>query len=264
MRKILVTFSGKCYDNTTSLIVDRGPRMGADDVWVFDDKWLIDSGYVERNRWLFDAKSQIQNTGPWHQHGFGWCSWKGFLILSAFDRLQDGDIVLYLDADTYPIAPFGQLFDACNADGGVLLFEETCSNLRYTKADCMLAMGLTVEDGRHACGRFSLWQKGPFFPRQLLAEWWAYSINPRCTLWDSSILQKDPPEYHRNSTEQSVLSNLARKYSIPLHRGPDQFGSPIQADDNGKDEVLYPNQLFEQLGTTGNRDDLSGSSFRNL
>src|SRR5205814_5344616 len=67
-----------------------------------------------------DLKSQIQNTGHWHQHGFGWCSWKGFILLDAFSRrMQAGDVALYLDADTFPIAPFGQLFEACAREGGV-------------------------------------------------------------------------------------------------------------------------------------------------
>lgn len=261
MRKVLVTFSGAAYDATTALTVERATRMGADQVMVFDDRWLIESGYHAANRWLFETGSQIQNEGPVYRHGFGWCSWKAFLVLSAFDRIETGDVVLYLDADTFPVAPFGQLFDACADAGGVLLFmEKGCNNLRFIKADCFLAMGQTVEDGQHACGRFSLWQKGPFLPRQILAEWWAYSINPRCTLWDTSILQKDQPEYWRNSTEQSVLSLLARKYAIPLHRTPDQFGKP------GPDETRdawYP-QLFEQKDCGGNRADLTGSKFRNI
>lgn len=259
MRRIVATFSGCAYDATTRIIVECAPGFGADEVWVFDDKWLIESGYVDRNRWLFYAKSQIQGQGHYHQHGFGWCSWKSFVIQSAWDRLAPGDIVLYMDADCFPIAPFGQLFDICASEGGVLLFDETVSNLRYTKAECMLAMGLPVADGPHACGRFSLWQKGPFFPRQLLNEWWAYSINPRCTLWGPSSICPDPPEYYRNSTEQSVLSNLAIKYGIPLHRAPDAPGVPADAPD----AALY-GQLFKQEWCAGDRTDLSGSKWRNV
>ncbi len=224
---------------------------------VYDDKWLIESGYVDRNRWLFEARSQIQNTGHWYQHGFGWCSWKGFILLDAFERMQPGDVALYLDADTFPIAPFGQLFEAAEREGGVFLFDEGVSNARFTKADCMAVMGLPIADGAHACGRFSFWQKGPFLPRQMLTEWWAYSINPRCTLWDTSVLVPDPPAYFRNSTEQSVLSNLAIKYGIPLHRSPD--GTPSCSLDTD----LYP-QVFEQVWCAGDRADTSGSSYRNI
>ncbi len=256
-RKYIVTFSGKAYDATTRRTVEQGIRLGADEVLVYDDRWLMESGYYETNKWIFEARSQIQNEGHFHQHGFGWCSWKAFCLLDAFDRMHAGDTALYLDADTFPIAPFGQLFEACRHEGGVFLFDEGVSNARFTKADCMVAMGLPVADGAHACGRFSLWQKGPFLPRQILTEWWAYSINPRCTLWDTSILVPDPPEYYRNSTEQSVLSNLAIKYGLPLHRSPDG----VPACD--KDIELYP-QIFEQVWCAGDREDKSGSSYRNV
>lgn len=257
MRKVIVTFSGKAYDATTRRTVEQAPKLGADDVMVYDDRWLIESGYHTTNQWIFEAKSQIQNTGNFHQHGFGWCSWKGFILLDAFSRMRVGDVALYLDADTYPIAPFGQLFDSCADGGGVFLFDEGVSNRRFTKADCMAVMGLPIADGAHASGRFSLWQKGPFLPLQMLAEWWAYSINPRCTLWDTSVLVPDPPEYYRNSTEQSVLSNLAIKYKIPLHRSPD--GTPSCS----LDMDLYP-QVFEQVWCAGDRADTSGSSYRNV
>lgn len=262
MKRVIATFSGRAYDPTTKLTVERAPVMGADQVMVFDDKWLIGTGYTTVNKWLFDATSRIQDEPTVYKHGFGWCSWKAFVILSAWDRVQDGDVVMYLDGDTFPVAPFGQLFDACDRAGGVFIFEEVASNLRFTKAECMLVMGLPIEDGTHACGRFSLWQKGSFLARQILAEWWAYSINPYCTLWGRSTLVKDPPEYYRNSTEQSVLTNLAHKYNIPLHRTPDQFGAP-QPGVPCKDLDLYP-QVFEQKWCAGDRTDLSGSSYRNL
>jgi len=252
MNNIIATFSGKAYDKTTKLLIwSSQTDEASDDVLVFDDRWLCESGYVARNRWLFDvwSPSAVDNPQP-VQHGFGWCSWKAFVILSAFDRVKEGDVVMYVDADCYPVAPFGHLFQECVDAEGVLLFDEGVSNARFTKADCMVVMGLPVEDGPHACGRFSLWQKGSFLARQMLAEWWAYSINPRCTLWDESVLVNDPPAYYRNSTEQSVLSNLAIKYKLPLH-------SPIDGEGT-------PGQLFRQEWCAGDRSDLSGSSYRNV
>jgi len=252
MRKVIATFSGRAYDPTTALLVERAPKLGADEVMVFDDRWLTEVGYVAANRWLYDAEPKF---------GFGYCSWKAFVVLSALDRIGDGDVVFYVDADTYPIGnPLSPLFDAC-AERGMFLFEEQgCSNLRYTKADCMVAMGLPIGDATIAAGRFSMWKKGPFLPRQILSEWWAYSVNPRCMLWDKSVVVPDQPEFARHTTEQSVLTNLARKYDIRLHRTPDQNGSMgLYADD----DALYL-QVLEQKWCAGNRADLSGSSYRNI
>ena len=257
VRKIVATFGGRSYDATIKLTVERAKDYGADEVLVFDDKWLINHPFHSVNRWIFEAKSRIQDEPTVYQHGMGWCSWKSAIINYSFDRCADTDVVLYLDADTFPVAPFGQLFDRCAEEGGVLIFAEQASNLRFTRADCMVVMGLPVADGPHACGRFSLWQKGSFLARQMLAEWWAYSINPHCTLWGRSTIVKDPPEYYRNSTEQSVLSNLGIKYKLPFHRTPDQFGAEQPGDE------WYP-QLFEQQWCTGDRSDLSGSAYRNV
>src|ERR1017187_70140 len=250
MRKILVTFGGKAYDERIKVTVERAPTLGADAVWVFDDKWLLTTGFVDHNRFLYDANPKF---------GFGYCGWKAFVIQSALDRLENGDVVFYVDADTFPIGkPFGQVFDACDKAGGVFLFaEQGCSSLHYTKKDCFLAMGVPLEDGEIAAGRFSLWQKGPFLPKQMLAEWWAYSVNPRCMLWDHSILAPDHPEFARHCTEQSVLTLLKQKYQIPLHRTPDQWGSV------DKDYDLYP-QILEQKWAEGDRSDVSGSQYRNI
>jgi hypothetical protein len=262
VRKIVVTFGGKAYDALTRRTVECAPKLGADDVMVFDDRWLMDTGFVARNEWLFEARPAWRGEG-WIEDvkfGFGHCAWKSFVIQSAFDRVDEGDVVLYLDADTFPIAWFGQLFPACAEAGGLLLFEEKgCKNLKYTKSDAMLAMGLSVEDSNHACARINLWQKGPLLPRQMLNEWWAYSVNPRCMLWDKSVLTADHPRFLRHCDEQSVLSNLARKYGVPLHRTPDQNGAPQSADDPDVD--FYP-QVFEQRWADGDRSDLSGSAYR--
>lgn len=250
MRKVMVTFSGAAYNDTTRFIAERATSLGADDCWVFDDRYLLNTGFVDRNRFLYDAEPKF---------GFGFCGWKAAIISDALDHLEDGDVVFYTDADCYPIgADFSKVFDACGKAGGVFLFaEQGCSMLRFTKKDCYLAMGQPLADGEIAAGRFSVWQKGPFLPKQMLAEWWAYSVNPRCMLWDHSILSADHPEFARHTTEQSVLSVLAKKYSVLLHRTPDQNGSIPQ------DYDIYP-QILLQVGCTGNRADLSGSAYRNI
>jgi hypothetical protein len=257
MRKILVTFGGKAYDTQTAITVREAPKLGADEVWVFDDKWLLETGFCRYSPFLYDAEPKRHEGHS--KFGFGYCGWKAFVISSALERLKDNDVVFYVDADTHPIGnPFGQVFDACAKAGGVFLFEEQgCSTLRFTKRDCWTAMGLPLKESIIAAGRFSLWQKGSFLAKQMLAEWWTYSINPRCMLWDSSILTPDHPEFARHTTEQSVLSLLAQKYDIPLHRTPDQWGSVP------KDYELYQ-QILLQVGATGNREDVSGSVYRNF
>jgi len=248
--KIYITFGGKAYDSLVERIVTDGIKFGADKVIVYDDRWLIESGFVERNRILFE-------TTP--QHGFGFCSWKPFVILDAMSKADPGDLILYTDADTYPISDITPLFDLCARDGITLFEEQGCVNNMWIKRDCFIEMGCDeprFHDGQHACGRFQLFMISSG-AEILAAKWLRFSTSPRCSFHDAGEAE-NLPTFRRNSTEQAVLSLLALKYDIPLHRTPDQNGS-IGC---GQAEDTYP-QIFEQKWCDGNRLDLSGSSFFN-
>jgi len=77
--------------------------------WVAAHPWetagiaLVGTGVIGGavyvlNRWLWDHP---------HKRGFGWYAWKPYIIWHALSNLQAGDVVLYVDADTVPIAPYG-------------------------------------------------------------------------------------------------------------------------------------------------------------
>jgi hypothetical protein len=92
--KYLITFSGQAYDETTGQIVELAPRMGADKVLVYDDLWLTQQDFYRQNKWLWEHN---------HKRGFGWYCWKPYIIWRTLEKCDDGDIVLFLDADTVPI-----------------------------------------------------------------------------------------------------------------------------------------------------------------
>jgi hypothetical protein len=274
MKKLLLTFSGRAYDRTTQLIYQNTPAFGVDELRVYDDRWLNETPFRKLNAWLWETEQKF---------GFGWCAWKPYIIMQALKGLEYGDIVLYTDADTYPIADLSPLFDECAKEGIVLFNSQGCFNYKYTKRDCFIAMGCDEPkywDGAHACGRFQLFQKGNPVAEQLLQEWLTYSVNPMCQQWNTSSyrkptdlysdqLREDPLDglltpFQRNSCEQSVLSLLRIKYGLPLYREACQFGWPIDAEYCKRFDIRgdYP-QLFTQEYCEGDRTDLSGSSFFN-
>ena len=264
MRRVYITFGGKAYDPTTEHIVEAA-SICVDELRVYDDRWLMETHpeFLTLNRWLFEPGVNVDK--PHLRFGFGWCSWKPLVILDALTKCKPGDVVLYTDADTYPIADLSPIFDGCAAtENGIFLFESQGNpNDRFTRRDCFIAMGLDDPKyyGRaHACGRFQLFRAGSWPAQQLLMEWLAYSLNPMCQTVAPSEYGPDLPGYARHSNEQSVLTMLAHKYEIPLHREACQFGWP---DVGGHPEDTYP-QLFEQRYCDGDRNDLSGSKFRNV
>lgn len=266
-KRILITFGGKAYDRQVEkqakLFLCHPVASGGQtyEHRVYDDRWLIGTPFYQLNRWIFERQPQ---------HGFGFCSWKPYIIQHALRSCaRTGDVVMYLDADTYPIADISCIFDLAERDGIVLFEEQGCINRTWIKADCFEAMGVDAlhwtayHDAVIACGRFQLFRKDDWEIEQFLQEWLTYSLNPRCMFHEGSFLGGDDPSFIRNSCEQSVLSILAHRYGVPLHRSPDQCGWPVAHNGTYKPEDAYP-QLFVQDGARGNVADLSGSRFRNI
>jgi len=269
MRRLYITFSGRGYDATTRKIVEAFPRLGgADELRIYDDRWLNETPFRKLNSWLWETSTKF---------GYGWCAWKPYIIMQALKGLSFGDVVLYTDADTYPIADLSVLFEECGRQGIVLFNSQGCFNYKYTKRDCFIAMGCDEPkywDGAHACGRFQLFQKGHPVVEQLLQEWLTYSINHHCQEWNTSVIapdltREDPLDgkvttFQRNSCEQSALSLLRIKYGLPLYREACQFGWPIDAECQKRFDIRGDyQQLFTQEYCEGDRTDLSGSSFFN-
>ena len=259
-RKICITFGGEVYDGPTALTVLLAKKFGADDFWVYDDYWLVTERreFYEQNRWLWEHH---------YKRGFGWYAWKPFILLNAFDRMQDGDVVLYTDADTFPVDDFSVLYETCARDGGIMLFKAGGNvNRRFTqgqwcKRDCFVVMNqdepkyYAAEAG---VARFMLFQKGPWRARQFLMEWLTYCVNPLATTFDPSLLAGEVNGFVEHRTEQAIMTNLAHKYGLRLYREACELGNSFP-----EDKDLYP-QLFSQMNPWENKTaPCKGSRFRN-
>jgi hypothetical protein len=260
-RRILITFGGAAYDRQIEK-QHQGHWAGwFDRHFVYDDRWLIEQPFYRENRWIFDRQPQ---------HGFGFCSWKPYIIQHALEHFAEpGDVVMYVDADTYPIADISCLFQYTEKVGVMLFEEQGCINKTWIKQECFDQMCCDYQhykDATIACGRFQLFKKpllASYSWDHFLAEWQRFSLSPHCTFHEGSKVRKDDPTFIRSSCEQAVLSILAVKQTIPLHRNPDQSGWPVSWDGKYKPDDTYP-QLFIQDGARGDVRNLSGSRYRNV
>ena len=263
MRKILITFGGRAYDERTKELVERAPCLGADDVWVYDDLWLTNTEFYRRNSWLWEHHGDLQNV----KRGFGWFAWKSIIIQDALSRLETGDMLLYLDGDTHPISDFSMLYDECHRIGGMMFFEaQGCVQAHWCKRDCFIVMAQDeprYHNAQHAVARFMLFEKGSHQADDFLGEWAAYCVNPLATTFDPSVLGKpELPGFQEHRTEQAIMTNLVHKYGLPLYREACQFG-----DHGTKSRDLYPQTLFHQVGVPRHAHEarpIDGSRYRNV
>jgi hypothetical protein len=262
MKRILITFGGSAYDRTIERTVRDGPGFGADEVLVYDNYWLAQHPFAKLNKWLFDLPNV---------RGICWYAFKPLVIMDALDRCQPGDVVMFVDGDTYPIADLRPLYDRCVTDGGQMLFAaQGWTNRTWVKADCWKVMAADIDvpgrtgvfyDTQHAVARFMLFQKGHYHVQQFINEWQTYCLNPLATTFDDSELWQDGemPGFEQHRTEQAILSLLAHKYSFHLYREACQFGNGALAE--GVDS-WYP-QTFVQEGCSGPHKP-EGGRWRNV
>lgn len=261
-RRICITFGGEVYDGSTALTMMLAPKFGADEVWVYDDRWVVEEhkDFYEHNRWLWDHH---------HKRGFGWYAWKPFILLDAFERMREGDVVMYIDADTFPVDDFSVLYETCAKDGGIMLFKaggnvrQRFRQSQWCKRDCFVVMNQDAEQYYNAeagVARFMLFQKGQWRAHQFLMEWLTYCVNPLATTFDPSVL--GAPEvagFVEHRTEQAIMTNLAHKYGLKLYREACELGNSFP-----EDKELYP-QLFSQVNPWENKTaPCRGSRFRNI
>lgn len=260
MRKIYACFSGEMYHDWTERIVKDGPRFGADEVWVFDDYWLR-TRHPEHIR---DSLHLIQTPGV---RGINWFAFKAFTVLKALERATPGDVVLFTDADTYPIHDLSVIFEIAKRDG-IMLFKCVGQLHKWwCKRSCYENMGISCDpydpkyyDVPHGCARFMAFEVNDT-NKALMKEWLHYCLIKDCTTFEPSPALYGPenPELHQHRCEQAILTNLAYKHGIRLYREACQFGNSVE-----EDKDLFP-QLFEQNGShTWGKVRGQGSMFRNV
>ena len=261
MNRALITFGGAAYDSVTEQVNALGcAETGVDEFRVYDDVWLNAHPFRQLNAWLWEP---TKHAAP--GRGFGWYAWKPRIILDAMSRLQPGDVVCYIDADSVPIANISIVFETAARDGAMLFRASAHQNFRWCKRDTFKVMGLDRfwgrEDQPAGCARWAAFKVGDYKSTQLLYEWLTYSINPLATTFDPSVLGDEHPKLEEHRTEQAILTLLALKYGYTLWREADQDGVEFigQPDQPGD----YP-QLFRQIQKGGPHPLGAGSRFRNV
>lgn len=239
MKKILISFAtnSKWY-RAQSLLNESAKKGKFDGVISYTDKG---------REWEFMKKyPDILST-----RGFGYWQWKPLIILDALSKVNDGDIIAYIDSGNIIINDLTYIFNECNKTE-IVLFEnrdgnyqrQTHKNKEWTKRDCFILMNCDSEKYYNASqvdGSYQFYKKTPKVIK-FLKEYKEYCSNDNIISDLPNITKENLPEYIDHRHDQSILSLLAVKYNIPLLPEPSEWGNYL-------DNRPYPQLFLHHRGT---------------
>ena len=184
--------------------------------------------------------------------GFGYWVWKPWVLLDALSRLDDGDLLLYVDSGNTVLADLAPLFTLCaSSESGIVLFDNqdghpeggVWKNGMWTRGDCFALMDATETefvDGVQVDAAYIVVEKRPStveFVQEFLAACEDYRIISDAP----SVLLPDAPDFVDHRHDQSVLSILAIKHRLKLERAPSRHADDVDVPPRRRS---YP-QLFD-------------------
>ena len=235
-RVVCVSFATADYYSTLHELIES-VKPYVDGYLAFYDTDLP-SEFVTRNRRLFEDG-----------RGFGYWVWKPYVILEALERVEDGDIVVYIDAGNLVIADLQPLVDLCAATSdGVLLFDNRDSNpdgdvwknSMWTTADCFSFLDADsplYTDGSQVDAAYLVLQKRPesvAFVRELLEACQRYELLRE----PPSETGPELPGFVEHRWDQSILSILAIRHGVTRAREPSQDGNRAIGPDDTYGQVF--------------------------
>lgn len=225
MKKIICTYGTPDFNKSLDLLEKTAYEIGkVDKVFIYRRNWLETTEFYQKNKYVLNIK---RGSGVW--------VWKAYIILETFKNIEEGDIVLYLDAGLKVIDSLILLFEVAqtNPNDGKVIFRVPWVGVdhiakMWTKKDCFVLMGCDEAKYWNAPmtnGAVSLWVKNNN-NNIFLNEWQKYCRDPRIVTDEPSMCgQPNFSEFKGHRHDQSVLTNLCTKYNFELFRDPTQWGN---------------------------------------
>lgn len=238
IKKILISFAtnSKWY-RAQQLLNESAKQGGFDGVISYTDKG---------REWDFIKKYDDINK----VRGYGFWQWKPIIILDALSKVNDGDIIGYVDSGNLVISNLNYIFDVCNKQD-IVLFDnrdgnyngDTHKNREWTKRDCFILMGCDTEEYYNAPqvdASYQFYKKTPNTIK-FLEEYQRLCSNDNIISDLPNITKNNLPEFKDHRHDQSILSLLAAKNSIPLLPEPSEWGNHLDRP--------YPQLFLHHRGT---------------
>lgn len=168
------------------------------------------------------------------KRGFGYWIWKPYIVKKAIDKLNDGDVFLYIDARSG--IPESNFFWLDNLIGDnqfdFVAWQLTTPEQSRTTGDLFSFLDVEVGSSFALTGQFAAtffsFRVGPL-TRKLVSSWFDVVIGQRSICRDEDSFNLNHPSFLQSRYDQSVLSILLKKYEalgLRIYRIPeiDIFG----------------------------------------
>lgn len=228
MKKILATFSGGSYElRLSQKSLEEQSKTYFDGVASYNENTPDVIRFIHSNPQIFK-----------YRRGYGYWSWKPFVIYNTLKNVNDGDFVFYIDSGNDIVDDISVLFDICKENNGFCLFENRSghpafgiwSNGEWTKYDCFYKMNCLGEkyiNGNQIDAGYQLYQKNEQ-TMKFVEEYLKYSVDNEIITDEKSKHGKDLPEFRDHRHDQSIVSLLAIKYNIKTFPEPSEAGDPVR------------------------------------
>jgi hypothetical protein len=215
MKKVLICFGSVEYQFSIERLLSSAKDY-FDELIIYREN-DIDINFYNQNIEIFK-----------HRRGLGYWLWKPYFISKTLQGLSEGDFCFYLDATCVFKASPNILFDECNRNKGILLFDNSGQiNSTWTKMDCFNLMQLTDQKylkGKQADAAMQLYENNPL-SRTFINDVLSFSKNYNIISDAPNITGQNCSDFKDHRHDQSILSLLAIKYGVKLAKSPRREGN---------------------------------------
>jgi len=222
MKKHLIVFGTDNYSNSIDSLI-KSSNNYFDEYHIFG-KSDIDEEFYKKNKSILD-----QNRGA------GYWLWKPYFIYKVLKKINDKDIVFYVDAGNLFLTDPTFLYKKLKDNNGIILFDnrdgmtngESAQNFISCKKDSFVLMNCDTDEfifGKHLNASYQIYQKNNN-SLLFIDEYLNYCQN-------INILTDLPNQYGSNyhgyydhRHDQSVLSLLSIKHKITPLVDPSEWGN---------------------------------------
>ena len=217
MQKVhFVTYADSNYRGQQILLSNQAKDSAQfDSVIMLTEQDLKSSSYYEKNKSILDRTDE----GIDGRVKPGFFAWKPWVIHEAFQKIDDNDIVMYIDCGD-KLKNLQQLRGALLKSMNhidVLLTKGAFKNSQYTKADCFVYMNAFSPKIIHAIQIEAgiLVFKKTEFCKTLIRKWARFCMDARIITSDANVCgQENMPDFVEHRWDQSILSILAEKHDL--------------------------------------------------